>query len=289
MIGDSLMTIPLINELSKNKLVFSIYSNEYCYNTISYFLKSKNIFKTKNTTQRNFDFVFDFLSNKESQELLTKIKSHCILGFPDSQFDYNINFDLPREFSEKPATEIFLQSLKYLNILPSKEYNFKTEVKWKYTNQKIIVIAPGAGNINRCYPISDFIELAKKLTCSGQLVEFLLGPNDLHLKNKLKLNKIRISSNIQNTIGYLQTAKLIVASEGGIMHISGCFGIPLLGLFKVSRIINWFPYSLDCQKALGHETNDYVNIAQLNLDISSSLNTIDVIDAQISPYNKNLW
>ena len=286
MIGDSLMTIPLITELENNNIILSIYTNEYCYNVISYFLKSKNIFKTKNKTKNNFDFIFDFLSNKESKELLKTIKSHCIIGFPDGQFDYHLHLDLPREFSDKPAPEIFLQALKYLNILTPKEYSFKRTINWKYTNQRKIVLAPSAGNINRCYPLNDFIELAEKLSSAGQVVEFLLGPSDLHLKEKLKLQKIRISSNIKNTLDYLQTAKLIVASEGGLMHISGCFGIPLLGLFKVSKIINWFPYSLAFQKALGHETNDYVNIAKLNMDIISALHTIDVIDSQIYPIRK---
>jgi ADP-heptose:LPS heptosyltransferase len=37
---------------------------------------------------------------------------------------------------------------------------------------------------------------------------------------------------------------MIIASEGGFMHIAASYGIPLLGLFKVASVQNWFPFKL---------------------------------------------
>ncbi|MBK9320808.1 MAG: hypothetical protein IPM91_19795 [Bacteroidetes bacterium] len=53
---------------------------------------------------------------------------------------------------------------------------------------------------------------------------------------------------------------MIIASEGGFMHIAASHGIPLLGLFKVASIKNWFPYTNKYQIGFGDGRNNYDDI-----------------------------
>jgi ADP-heptose:LPS heptosyltransferase len=286
MIGDSIMAIALINEINTCGDIPYVYTTEYNFDTVYNLLISTQVIKISSPEKYTFDIIIDFLSNQESAVFNQNHQNSIKIGFPDGAMKYNINLKLPFNFRDFPATEIFLQALQLINIKTTSKQKFITKNKWVFNNQEIILIAPGAGNLNRCYELNDFIMLADKLIQIGQIVMFILGPSEIKLKDLIKNHKHLVSNNMSQALEILNRTKIVISSEGGFMHICGFLGLPLLGIFRVSKIKNWFPYQLHYQKAIGHETNDYINITKIHLNINCAINKIIEINNDLEVINK---
>lgn len=256
LIGDCVLLLPLINVLTKNFRI-SIITNDYTKNLFDCFKLNLRIngFQFRTSFQ---DYVIDFLGNEPSRAFL-KFHPFCwAAGFPDNEFEYNFNLKLPGNFHNEPAHKIFTQVLAVFNINEPKKPDFSFGLRWKKSNQKQILLAPGAGCIERSWSISKFLLLAKKLQTEYEEVSFLLGPKEKSfLKIIPKDYRIIYSDNFLTTLEFLRNAKFVISNEGGFMHFAAAFGIPLLGIFKVAKIKNWFPYTNPNQQAIGYGENNY--------------------------------
>ncbi len=99
-------------------------------------------------------------------------------------------------------------------------------------------------------------------------IVFILETNDKNFLSLVSLQfKIIETSSIIETIDYLSSAKLLIGREGGFMHIAATNGIPLLGLFKVASVQNWFPFTNKYQIGIGDGRNNYDDITETKMDV----------------------
>lgn len=257
LVGDCIMTFTLINFLKINYNL-TLVCNDYVLEIVK-FLQHPVKSKPLSDLNSNSKIIIDFLSNKESASYIKITKPKLSLGFIDGFWKYDLLLKQPTEFKTEQASSIFLYALQLLGFNHPHNLDFSFSKKWKYSNLDKILIAPGAGSIDRCYSIDDFNSIGEKL--SDKNIAFILGPKDKDLRNKIK-SKFEIieTDTIEQTLDILSCSNLVITSEGGFMHIAAAFGVPLIGLFKVASTNNWFPYSNESQIALGSEINNYTTI-----------------------------
>ncbi len=264
LIGDCIMTFPLINQLKLTHDI-TIVCNEYVYD-LMIFLQHPLKTHLLSDNELKGEIIIDFLSNDTSASHIRLSKPKITIGFKDGFWKYDLLLKQPAEFKFFQASSIFLYALELLGINSNNCFDFSCSTKWEYTNQTKILIAPGAGNISRCYSIEDYILLGKDLYKMN--IAFILGPNDKNLRSSIPFQfEIIETSNIQETISNLSSAKMLIASEGGFMHIAASYGIPLIGLFKVASVQNWFPYANKYQIGIGDGRNNYNKISQDKMDV----------------------
>jgi ADP-heptose:LPS heptosyltransferase len=277
-IGDSVMVFPLINEL-KHRYKLTVFCNNYVKKVVTYTHSEYNIRGLTEIVQFRLDVLIDFLSNIQTRQFVGKCKSDLKIGFPDGFMQYDLYLEMPGKYSDKFASDIFLSALKLLELPLPSTLDFSFGQKWVSKNQERILLCPGAGNINRCYEIDNFNKLASVISNKYGNITFLLGPSDKYLTTKISSDfDIFYSADITSIIFQLSSSKLAIISEGGLMHLSAAFGIPLVGLFRVALPQNWFPYTMPYQFAVGTGTNNYQNL-KLNhcFPLNEILTTIELI------------
>jgi len=107
-------------------------------------------------------------------------------------------------------------------------------------DKNYIGIAPGAGEKNKIWPIENYIELCNYIERNNKIIVFFIGPDELHLKEKLK-NLYPHSIFIEDHITGYQNIEIIMAStkylqlaisnDSGVSHMLSTGYCPLIKLF----------------------------------------------------------
>ena len=101
-------------------------------------------------------------------------------------------------------------------------------------------IAPGAGEKNKIWSLDNYIEVCNFLERNNKIIVFFIGPDELHLKEKLKNlypNSIFIEDHItryQNIEIIMATTKylqLAISNDSGVSHMLSTGYCPLIKLF----------------------------------------------------------
>jgi ADP-heptose:LPS heptosyltransferase len=103
----------------------------------------------------------------------------------------------------------------------------------------LVALAPGAGGRFKCWPLINFVNLAKKLKEANYLPIFILGPAETEwqdeIKNHLPDALFPLQQTIEKspylTIALAQQAKLVIANDGGVGHILAASGKPIISLW----------------------------------------------------------
>ena len=107
-------------------------------------------------------------------------------------------------------------------------------------HKSYVGIAPGAGEKNKIWPLEKYIELCNYLQINNQTIVFFIGPDELHLKEKLKNifpHSIFIEDHItgfQNIEIIMATTKylqLAISNDSGVSHMLSTGYCPLIKLF----------------------------------------------------------
>jgi len=256
-LGDCIMAIPLLNHLSLYTSVH-IVCNDYVHEAFQNIAANVRVSKISSDAPQ-YGVIIDLLGDLNSVKFIMNSNAAITIGFPDANYNYSFSLPLPYNYSDEQACEIYLASLKFLEIPKPLVLNFACQENWIYNKQDMILIAPGAGNVKRCFACSSFLELARKLSCTFKVC-FILGPSDQHLAQDINEEvDVILSNTIESTWSYVSRARVLIASEGGFMHLAAAYGIPLIGLFKIASPKNWFPYVNHNQVAIGDGQNSYDN------------------------------
>ena len=258
LLGDCIIAIPLLNQLTIQYNV-SIVCNDYTFNTLSHiFDNAKNFSFTSKIPNQNV--IIDLLGDDKSVNFIERFDAKITIGFPDAGYNYTFMLPLPYVHGDNQATEIYLASLSFLEVPKPAFLNFSISKKWLFKHQNLILIAPGAGNLDRCFSIRSFVDLANQLSLSFN-VSFILGPSEHHLAKFINNQyEVIYTNHIETTLQSISKARMIISSEGGFMHLAAAYGIPMIGLFKIASPKNWFPYSNPLQVAIGNGGNNYNNL-----------------------------
>jgi ADP-heptose:LPS heptosyltransferase len=111
-----------------------------------------------------------------------------------------------------------------------------------------VVIHPGGGAAQKCWPAERFIELAERLREQGRPVRVLLGevelerwPGDL-VSRFGAVAELRTPKTLMDLLAEISSAGAFIGNDSGPGHLAGIMGIPTLSLFgDASRVERWKP------------------------------------------------
>lgn len=242
-LGDTIISFRLMKILISNNFRINILlATKIQIDVFGFFFDPDNI--TLNNDSSN-QILIDYRCPEDIVSYQDKIDQYKIsIGYHDHIYRYSQQLILPKEFTKQCATEIYLQSLKFLKINNYQLANINFH-KWVYSGQKIISLIPGTGHKNRSFEISNFELIYNQLQSKGYNVNFIFGPQEKLWFDKFKLKNYicRYSKSITETYNIINKSQYVIVNEGGSMHLLGAIGIPFTSIYKSSSPINWHPYN----------------------------------------------
>jgi len=132
-----------------------------------------------------------------------------------------------------------------------------------------ILIHPGSGSRKKCWPISNFVKIARSLRARGKQPEFILGPAEYDLAENLEpqyfqqdepSGKVYRMENLTELVLRLKASGGFIGNDSGISHLSAFLGVPTVAVFGPSDPQKWRPVGrhvaivrprLDCSPCFG--------------------------------------
>lgn len=117
---------------------------------------------------------------------------------------------------------------------------------FRRTLDQSIVIHPGAGKPEKCWPVDRFVEFADRLSKAGKSVRFLLGEAELEKWPAETIEKISKIAQVRRPTTYLDLlfeialASAFLGNDSGPGHLAAIIGVPTVSLFG-SDPTRWRP------------------------------------------------
>ncbi len=112
-------------------------------------------------------------------------------------------------------------------------------------NDSYIGIAPGAGGLNKVWPLSRFVEVAKQQLANNRIPVFFIGPNEVDIYQELKRQvpealfpEKENRSELKGPLLAMALAKkmrVALANDSGMGHVFSTANVPLVSLFGPSN------------------------------------------------------
>jgi hypothetical protein len=102
---------------------------------------------------------------------------------------------------------------------------------------KLVVIHPGAGSVNKCWYLDNFLTIANELCLRNIEVVFLLGPAELERFSESTIDKIHTFApclsglSLTDVVGVLGCASAFVGNDSGVTHLAAALGIKTVAVF----------------------------------------------------------
>jgi ADP-heptose:LPS heptosyltransferase len=109
-----------------------------------------------------------------------------------------------------------------------------------------IFIHPGSGSRKKCWPVSNFIKTALLLGEKGWATEFILGPAEYDLFDRL-LGEKPLNADVHKVEALTELALLLktgggfIGNDSGVSHLSAFLGLPTVAVFGPSDPDVWKP------------------------------------------------
>lgn len=110
-----------------------------------------------------------------------------------------------------------------------------------------ILIHPGSGGRSKCWPLSCFLDVARRLRATNVPVCFVVGPVELERWLVAELNTIRAEFPLVNApepnelLGLLTAAKALVSNDCGPAHLAALVGTATITVFGPTSPTIWRP------------------------------------------------
>lgn len=117
----------------------------------------------------------------------------------------------------------------------------------------LVAINPGAGRVDKQWPVAHFCALAAQLAQDPNTRILLLwGPDEIHMarqiRDGLRARAILAPPTDLHELGaLLRRSSLMVANDTGPLHLAAALGTPSLGLFGPTRAERNGPYGPHCR------------------------------------------
>jgi ADP-heptose:LPS heptosyltransferase len=205
-----------------------------------------------------FDIVFDFLSSRESGQIVFNSGISYRLGW-----DYpgcNI-YNVPVNFPTHDKSTVY-DYLAYLTAVGEDYYYETPQLKstegtkeqgktWLREHdlicERLIILGVGGGNSKKRWPLENYFNLSDELkSYKGIGTLFVVGPNELELCDEISMTdtKAVIACNLplQTLKGVLSHGCCTISNDYAVMHMSAALDIPTIAVFLASDPVQWFPY-----------------------------------------------
>lgn len=139
----------------------------------------------------------------------------------------------------------------------------------------VVVIHPGAGKPEKCWPVERFIKLAEKLKRKRVDVRVLLGEAELEKWPPDALEKISAAAEVHKPATYVDLLNQIVSgsvfigNDSGPAHLAGIIGVPTIALFGASPD-RWKPIGPKVRVMHG-ESIDEIKVDEVMSIVQSSM------------------
>ena len=113
------------------------------------------------------------------------------------------------------------------------------------TSEPEILLHPGGGSPEKCWPLQNFLHLAEKLTRDGRPSKFLLGEVERDRWPATDIKRLESAAPVADTPTYLDLlttlskSDLVIANDTGPAHLAAIIGTPTLTLFGPTNPAIW--------------------------------------------------
>jgi ADP-heptose:LPS heptosyltransferase len=112
---------------------------------------------------------------------------------------------------------------------------------------KTVLFVPGAGTVEKRWPMERFLELARNARGEGWNVVFQTGPCERDSGKLAEAAGFAVSDtpSLARMAGQMLLAWCVVGNDTGPMHLAAMLGVPTLTLHFHGSGDTWFPYGSD--------------------------------------------
>lgn len=242
----------------------------------------------KDVRRRKFDLVIDLNSLYETNLLgfLSGANWRLYANRENRSLDRLSNFvpKPPPEDKAMHASARYLEVLLPLGIGPdTTPFRFQpreedldhVERRFEHGIDGSIGIFPGAGNPSRCWSLTNFAELARRIEAAGRRPVVFLGPEE----GKLKDDVIRLfppdsmivdGLNIPQFIAALSLLSAFVCNDTGPVHLAGCTGVPIVLLMDSRAPVTYLPLA-DELRVVRNEMIDRLSVDEVDMALNELL------------------
>lgn len=204
-----------------------------------------------------------FVYDKHSQETISRFFFRKTLGWIDRKCSEGLRFEecarLPLNSHQKNGGQ---------RLLDEKPLD---------PGEKIILIHPGSGSREKCWPLPNFLEVVRRLDQKNLRGVLITGPAEEWLAPRTELSDFPEnwfwvhSPSLLRMAGLLSTSHFYLGNDSGITHLAAACGTTGLALFRSELKSVWSPYG-DISVLSGSSVQDislYVVWARIERQILS--------------------
>ena len=134
----------------------------------------------------------------------------------------------------------------------------------------LLLIHPGGGGTQKCWPLDNFLQLAESLLADGKQVIFLLGPVEQERFTEPQLEKItpfRCLSQLDLTqlLQILAICDALIGNDSGITHMAAAMGKPTIAVFGPTNPQKFAPRGLKSNLVIFPE-DEFTDISPANVE-----------------------
>jgi heptosyltransferase-1 len=100
---------------------------------------------------------------------------------------------------------------------------------------RVVVLNPGAGRANKRWPVSRFLELARRLRVEAGATVVAWGPAELDQARAIAEGAgaalLAPPTDLDGLLAVLRRVRVVVAADTGPLHMAAALGIPCVGLY----------------------------------------------------------
>jgi ADP-heptose:LPS heptosyltransferase len=110
-----------------------------------------------------------------------------------------------------------------------------------------VLIHPGSGGDNKCWPRDRFISLGRSLKRLGIIPTYILGEVEQEKWGWNLIEEMKqefpwyLHMGLFELADKMSRARLFVGNDSGVSHIAAAMGVPVLALFGPSNDAQWCP------------------------------------------------
>ncbi len=111
----------------------------------------------------------------------------------------------------------------------------------------VLVIHPGSGGRSKCWPLANYVDVARYLAARGHAVAWLLGPVELETWPADDIETIAAEFSVlrnatpDELVVLLAGAAALVANDSGPAHLAALLGTPTVTIFGPTHAAVWRP------------------------------------------------
>ena len=156
-----------------------------------------------------------------------------------ADFPGHVTDQMAQQLREHPAERAALEQL--VRSINDRGIGYKT------AGGTDVVMHPGAGAADKCWPIDKYILLAQRLKQTGRGIRFVIGEVELDRWSKSDVERlaaagqVRRCASLVDLLNEITTAGVFIGNDSGPSHLAGIIGVDTLALFGKTKPLQWKP------------------------------------------------